>query len=86
MKQMPECPECDKIVALQDKTQILSEFVDWLGVNGYAICSLEETPGYPKEQWVSLRKSFEQLFADYCEIDLAKAEQERRALLEAIRS
>ena len=59
MINMPECPECDKMIATQEKSQTLSEFVDWLGANGYAICTLEETPGYPKEQWISIRKSYE---------------------------
>ncbi len=85
MKTMPKCPECDKIVTTQDESQILSNFVDWLNSKGYAICTIEETPGYPKEQHIPLRKTYEQLFADYFEIDLNKCEQERRALLEAIR-
>lgn len=85
MNNIPECPECDKMIAVQDKSLILSDFVDWLNSNGYAICTLEETPGYPKEQWVSLRKSFEQLFADYFGVGLEKVEQEKIAVIKAIR-
>lgn len=80
-----DSPECDKMVANQDKSLILSDFVDWLNQNGYAICTLEETPGYPKEQWISIRKSYEELFADYFGIDLKKVEQERRTILENLR-
>ena len=84
-KNMPECPECDKIIAHQDESRTLSDFVDWLNANGYAICELVETGGYPNKQWVSIKKSFEHLFAEYYVIDLNKCEQERRALLEARR-
>lgn len=81
-----EAPECDKMIAIQDKSMILSNFVDWLGSSGYAICTFEETPGYPKEQWISIRKSYEKLFAEYFGIDLKKVEQEKRAVLESLRN
>lgn len=82
---MIKTPECDKIVAVREKSLELGSFVDWLGANGFAICSSEETPGYPKEQWVSIRQSYEQLFGDYFGIDNKKAEEERQALLAEIR-
>jgi len=81
-----ESPECEKMVAVQEKSQELSNFIDWLREQGYAIC--EERvykDSYPPEQWVPLKKSFEQLFADYFSIDLKKVEEERRAILEEIR-
>ena len=81
------CPECEKMAAVQEKSRELTNFVDWLRDDqGYAICE-EKTydDTYPKEQWYPLRKSFEQLFADYFGIDLKKVEEERRALLEEIR-
>ena len=76
-----KCPECDKLIVVEAKSRILSDFVDWLGSNDYAICTCEETPGYPKEQWIPIRKSYEQLFADYFGIDLKAVEEERRSLL-----
>ncbi len=84
-KELPKCPECDKMIAVKDKSEILSGFVDWLSENGYAICTLEIVEGFPRDQWISIRKSFEVLFAEYFGIDLHKAEQEKQALLKAIR-
>jgi len=84
-KTLPECPECDKMIAVQDNSLVLTGFVDWLSEKGYAICTLEETPGYPKEQWISIRQSYEELFADYFGIDLKKVESERQTLLKSIR-
>ena len=81
-----ESPECEKMVAVQEKSKELTKFVDWLREQGYAICEERIYKGsYPEEQWVPLKKSFEQLFADYFGIDLKKVEEERRALLEEIR-
>lgn len=85
MKKTPECPECERLVANESESSILTDFVDWLNSNGYVICTLEDTQGYPREQFISLRKTYEQLFADYFEIDLKKVEQERRALLASLR-
>jgi hypothetical protein len=78
-------PECDKIIAHKIENQTLSAFVDWLNENGYAICSLEYTDGFPKEQYPPIHKDYEHLFAEYFNIDLNICEQERRAILEAIR-
>ena len=79
-----ETPECDKMLAVQNESLILSEFVDWLNSKGYAICKVEETPGYPKEQWIPFRKSYEELLADYFGVDLKKAEQEKQAILKSL--
>jgi len=84
-KELPECPECDKMLKHKTESMTLTNFVDWLNENGYAICTLEETNGYPKEQWITIQRNYEQLFAEYFKIDLNKVEIERRALLAAIR-
>ncbi len=85
-KELPECPECDKMIGVQDQSDTLTSFVDWLNENGYTICTLEKTDGYPREQYIPHRETYEKLFAEYFNIDLNKVEKERRALLEAIRA
>ena len=74
-----ESPECEKMVAVQERSRELSNFVDWLREKGYEICIENESENRPYDR---LRKSNEQLFADYFSIDLKKVEEERRALLE----
>ena len=71
--------ECEKMVVVKERSQELSNFVDWLREQSLWICEEVE------EHWVPTRKSYEQLFADYFGIDLKKVEEERRALLEEIR-
>lgn len=82
-----EYPECEKMSAVLDKSLELTNFVDWLQEQGYAICEKGiYKDSYPQEQWVPIKKNFEQLFADYFGIDLDKVEEERRALLDEIRN
>jgi hypothetical protein len=80
--------EVDKITAAREESRILSSFIDWLGENGYAICTLQKS-GYSKgsdlyEIWRHKRNSHEEMLADYFEIDLDKVEEERGALLESL--
>ena len=92
-KVYPETPECDKIVEVKETTSTLTDFVDWLNSKGYKICQMEVYEGYPEDRdedtydkLTPITVSYEQLFADYLNIDLNKAEQERHAILEYIRS
>lgn len=77
----PPCPECVKLAKVHDQSQPIGEFLDWLrNDKGYVICDLEE------HEYEPVGKTIEQLLAEYFEIDLKKVEQERRVLLEWIRS
>jgi DNA polymerase III epsilon subunit-like protein len=61
--------------------------MDWLGVSGYVICTLEESDDDSgKEYFRSTYKNVETILAEYFGIDLKKVEQEQRALLCAIRA
>jgi hypothetical protein len=78
-------PECDKMLAVRPQSETLSSFVDWLEANGYAICTLEKTGGYPKEQWVPHRESYEEIFGNYFGIDIKVMEREKLAILNEFR-
>jgi len=85
--------EVEKIVAAQERSRTLSEFLDWLSENEYSICRFEEhiryseEPGdFTPEGWYPRRKSNEQLLADFFEIDLDKVEEERRQILGNLRN
>lgn len=80
--------EVNKISAAQEKSIVISSFIDWLEENDYAICTLQKS-GYSErsdfyEVWRHKRNSHEEMLADYFGIDLGKVEQERRALLESL--
>jgi len=93
-------------MAVRDKSLLLTEFVDWLRENDYAIFQknptvaeetlealkgkdpeelLTDTAGDRYPEYIPSFKPFEQLFADFFDIDLKKAEEERRGMLEELR-
>jgi hypothetical protein len=77
-------PECDKLLAVSDKSQTLADFLEWLRHDrrpSLVLCELDE----PRDEFYPSRLGIEQLLAEYFHIDLNKVEDERRALLEAIR-
>ncbi len=80
--------EIDKLLSVKDKSQTIGEFIEWLQEKGYVLSFWLER-GQRPHSWselAPLRKSIEQILAEYFEIDLDKVEHERRALLEELRS
>lgn len=79
----PKYPELDKMLAVRDKSRLLSEFLDWLASEGIALCELNtERRGGEFER---IQEGYEKLLARFFEIDLDKIEEERRALLDSLR-
>lgn len=72
----PRTPECDKLLAVRDKSQLLGEFIEWLSENDMSICdkSLDVV-------CEPLNHDIEKLLARFFNIDLAKVEVERREVL-----
>lgn len=88
-------PETDKMIAVKDQSQAIGEFLEWLDEKGWWICrsaTQEDTrddegerTGIREGDLLPIYKSIEILLAEYFNIDLKKAEQEKRALLESLR-
>lgn len=77
-------PELDKMLSNKDKSQTIGEFLDWLmSEKKVILCvydeKISEHHPYP------IRKSIEELLAEYYGIDLKKCEKERMALLNNLR-
>lgn len=79
---MPETPECERMRKVMPQSQRLGEFLDWLNEQGIHLATYERWEGYRDEMLTPYSSSYEQLLARYFEIDLAKVETEKRALLE----
>ncbi len=84
--------ELDKMRLARKSSHVLTDLLDWLGENGYAICRWQdyvrhsdELGDFSPEGWFPKHNSHEQLLADFFDIDMKKVEEERRALLESIR-
>lgn len=83
------------MLAVKDKSQAIGEFVEWLGQKGIRLMEeveLDEeiTVGplhRPRQEtirrkhMIPMRGSLERVLAEFFEIDLDKAEQEKRAML-----
>lgn len=70
-------PECGKILTVKEKSQIIGEFIDWLGEEkGIHLCKwvTEHTLDYAGER-------IENLLAEFFGVDLVKVEEERRDML-----
>ena len=99
MKNEEKYPECDKIVAAHDKSQVIGEFLDWLKSRGIRLGQWKPTPSElvlnrmtgkripadDEETFVEYFTSKEKILAEFFGIDLNKVEEERRAMLESIR-
>jgi len=77
-------PELDKMLAVKDKSLILSGFIDWLHEQQYVLAQYEG--GFNGDELIPVFKDPEHLLADFFGIDLKKAEKERVALLESLRT
>lgn len=84
-----ETPELDKMLAVKEKSQTISQFIDWLHSLGCEICQyIDETEvleGEEKPGYYLINQTTERMLAKHFGIDLEKCEQERRALEEELR-
>ena len=87
---LPVTPECDKLLEIKEQTQDMGDFIDWMDVNNWTICSWVEGQdnGYAWREsgFAPIKLSTEKLLAQYFEIDLDKVEAEKRELLKYLRS
>jgi len=73
-------PEIAKMKAVKDESQVIGNFIEAMSEQGLCLCKLEKL-GHREDDYWPDRRSIEQLLADYFNIDLGKAENERRAIL-----
>jgi len=75
-------PEHEKLKKVQDKSQTIGEFLEWLGYEkDYAICEIEER--YQRYYPISI--NHQKLLGQYFDIDLDKLEKEKRQMLETLK-
>jgi hypothetical protein len=92
-----DTPECDRLLAVREKSQVIGEFLDWLREKGWVIatghahddtCYIDGKRfcGAVEGDLVRVLFNTEKLLAEFFGIDLEKVERERRALLQGCRS
>lgn len=99
MSEQIATPECDKLLAVSEKSQAIGEFLDWLASGEADSDELGPLPielafrpvvsfgrGLEKSEHLQpYCASTEWLLAKYFNIDLVAVERERRQLLKALR-
>lgn len=96
-KQIPDCPECERLHEVSPFSQKIGEFLEWLqSEKGIVLGTYHEHDencygsdsyricGLCRDELYPTRLSIEQVLAEFFEIDLTKVENERRALLESL--
>jgi len=77
-----EFPECEKMSAIRDKSQVIGEFIEWMKQErGLTICSCSACGNY----YVPTATTIEQLLLKFFDIDQDKVETERRSMLNSMR-
>jgi hypothetical protein len=79
MSNQPACPECERLFAVEDESNKIGEFLDWLDTQEISLGVWVQGDLQPA------RIPYEKLLAKYFSIDLGKVEKERRALLNCLR-
>jgi hypothetical protein len=94
---MVETPECNKMLEVNEYSQAIGEFIEWLRTEKHY--DITETKRFTevREQLFSdktyeteivetvpIRQSIERLLAEYFNIDLDKVEMERREILKEL--
>ena len=89
-------PELDKMLAVKNKSQAIGEFLEWLESNDMTIARYATKDDcYDDEgdrtdinegDYLPVRLSIENMLAKYFGLDLNKAEKEKQALLESLKT
>jgi len=80
---MSEYPEHEKMKTVQENSQIIGEFLEWLSSKNLSLCKWQD--GVTGEGYYAYHFSIEELLAEFFNIDLKKVEEEKKSMLESIR-
>jgi len=80
----PKYPECEKVSAVSDASNQIGTFLDWLPSQGIHLARWQKDD-WGEEGMVPNRTPIQELLAKFFEIDQDKLEEEKRAMLGALR-
>ena len=75
-------PECDKMLAVKDKSQPIGEFITWLEDQGIFLAKHDDN----SDRLQMYSETTEEILARFFKIDLNKVEQEKRDILDQLRA
>lgn len=77
-------PEHASLKAINDLSQNIGKFIEWLGEEGIHVCQFDPEGNF--DHYTPIRESITQLLARFFEIDLDKLESEKRQMLDEQRA
>jgi len=84
-----EYPEHEKMKSVKDDSHKLGEFIEWMHLKEWGICTQVEGHGEGYEWipscWVQIPNKIEAILSEYFEIDLKILEEEKREMLRKMR-
>lgn len=81
---MSKYPEHEKLKAIQDRSQAIGEFIEWLYERDLAICEFNRHVNF--DNYTPFRGQINGLLADHFGIDQNRLEAEKLAMLEEQRA
>ena len=76
-------PELEKMKAVNNESQSIGQFLEWLDERGLAVCKITE---HHNPVYMPTTQGIEGLLAEYFSIDLVKVENEKRKILEGLQN
>lgn len=83
---MTDYPEHSKLKGLGGANQIVGDFIEWLGENGYTICEFNPQRFCGEGEFFMTRHSRDTILSKFFEIDTDKLEAEKVAMLDELRA
>lgn len=83
---MANYPEHDKLALIHEQSRTCGEFLEWLESQGYTIKKWYGAGEGERRAGWGPRPLINQLLAEFFDIDQAKIDEEKRAMLDAIRA
>ena len=81
----PKTPTLDKMKSVKDNSQAIGEFLEWLEGKKYCVAHYDDSI-IGRDELSPVTGTTEELLAKFFDIDLKKAEEEKRAVLEYVRN
>lgn len=82
---MNEYPEHEKLKKVQDKSQAIGEFLDWLQNERHVVLAKYGDDKYTRDNLYAVGQSITEWLAEFYEINQTKLETEKRLMLEEMR-
>lgn len=84
---MTNYPEHERLKEIRGHSRAIGDFIEWLGERKMPICKLHTGPDFLSDgEYFPYQDSTDAILAEYFEIDLKRLEDEKQAMIDALRA